>query len=271
MTDVKKILVIGNGYIADNLIFHIKEQFNCTVYARNKHVEHDNVTYIYDSIENIDNIQNDFDNIFILFGHSRPNNTTPLNEVLYSNVFLVSKILDFATKNMSKIFYPATSLALSNTTNKLNYYAYSHTIVVDLIKNFKLPYTICYLHNIYGSLTNSIKKNKMVIDIFIDRYHDKQNIQLINNGKQRRIFTHISDVVKYMVCSLNESNKEVNLIKCNSMYSIKEIADLLELESITIENTLYSTEDPNINAIDVIDNWYETIDITKWILSEVKI
>jgi hypothetical protein len=58
---------------------------------------------------------------------------------------------------MSKIFYPATSLALSNTTNKLNYYAYSHTIVVDLIKNFKLPYTICYLHNIYGSLTNSIK------------------------------------------------------------------------------------------------------------------
>jgi nucleoside-diphosphate-sugar epimerase len=261
----KKILVIGNGYIADNFIFYIKDIHNITVYARAKNVEYHNVTYIYNAVENINSIKNIYDNIFILFGHSRPNNVSELHEVIYSNVFLLSKILDFAHKNNSNIFYPATSLSLSNSTKKLTYYSYSHVIAIDLIKVSKLKYTICYLHNIYGSLTNNPKKNKMVIDHFIDSYNNKQPINLINNGIQKRIFTHILDVVVYMEHSLNNNLNEVNLVKNNKMYSVKEIAELFGLEMIPIQNTMYSTENPNLSSINDINGWNETIDIKQWI------
>ena len=266
-----KILVIGNGYIADNFIYSVKDVCDVTVYARSKHVEYNNVTYVYDTVENIDKIDNNFDHIYILFGYSRPNASSLLNEVIYTNVYLVAKILDFASKNTSKIFYPATSLALSDLTNKLNHYSYSHTIVIDMIKQSKLTYTICYLHNVYGNLTGTEKKNKMVIDNFIDCYHSKQYVQLINNGIQRRIFTHISDVMNFMKMSLESDSKEVNLVKNNKMYSIKEIADLLELQTVNVSNALYSLSDPDVTKIDELGVWEEQIDIKDWIINKVKI
>jgi len=265
-----KILVIGNGYLADNFVHSIKDVYDVTVYARSRHVEYDNVTYIYDLVENIDKLNNNFDIIYILFGHSRPNTTSLLNEVIYTNVYLVSKILDFASNNTSKIFYPATSLALSDLTSKLNHYSYSHTIVIDMIKQSKLTYTICYLHNIYGNLTGAVKKNKMVIDNFIDCYNTKHRVQLINNGAQRRIFTHVSDVTNFMIISLGSNSKEINLVKNNNMYSIKEIADLLELQTESVSSTLYSLSDPCINPIDDIGVWQEQIDIKDWIINKIK-
>ena len=266
-----KILVIGNGYIADNFIFSTKDKYDVTVYARSKNIEYDNVTYIYDSVERIDKLRNEFDYIYILFGHSRPNTTSTLSEVIHSNVYLVSKILDFANINASKIFYPATSLALSDSTSRLNHYSYTHTIAIDMIKQSKLTYTICYLHNVYGSLTGAAKKNKMVIDNFIDCYYNKHHVQLINNGRQRRIFTHISDVIDYMILSLNSTSTEVNLVKDNAMYSIKEIADLLELQTLSVSNALYSLDDPYTLAIDDLGTWQEQIDIKDWIINKVKI
>jgi UDP-glucose 4-epimerase len=266
----KNILVIGNGYIADNFIFSVKDKYNVTTYARNKNMEYNNVTYIYDSIENIDLVQNNFNYIYILFGNSRPNINDKLNEVLYTNVYLVSKILDYAKKNMSKIFYPATSLSLSNNTNNLNYYSYSHTITIDIIKKYGLTYNICYLHNIYGNLTKIPKKNKMVIDNFIDCYYYKQKACLINNGKQKRIFTHISDVIKFMILCLDLDLPEVNLIKRNSMYSIKEIADILNLQTYNVDSTLYSLEDPYILPLNDLENiWSETIDVKDWLLTNI--
>jgi nucleoside-diphosphate-sugar epimerase len=268
---MNKILILGNGYIADNFIFSVKDLYNVTVYARNKNVEYPNVTYIYGETENLDLIENSFDNIFILSGISRPNESSLLNDVIYANVFLVSKILDFAAKNNSKIFYPATSLALSNKTSKLNYYSYSHTIAIDIIKQYNSNYTICYLHNIYGSLTETPKKNKMVIDKFIDCYYENQPVTLINNGLQRRIFTHIADVVNYMIYSLNDKNTEVNLIKNNTMYSIKEIVELLNLQTNNEESKIYSLDDPYILPIDDIGDWNESIDIKEWIINKIKI
>ena len=265
-----KILIIGNGYIADNLIFSIKDTYDVTVYARNRYIEYENVTYIYDSIENIHFIKNNFDNIFILSGISRPDKSS-LSEVVYANVFLLSKILDFATQYDSKIFYPATSLALTTATSKLNFYSYSHTIAIDMIKQSKVNYTICYLHNIYGSLTETPKKNKMVIDNFIDCHYNDRPATLINNGSQRRIFTHIADVISYMIYSLNRKNTEVNLIKNNIMYSVKEIANFLNLRTYTEESKVYSLDDPYILPIDDIGEWSESIDIKDWITHKIKI
>lgn len=271
MNSTKKILVIGNGYIADNFIFYYKDIHDITVYARSKYTEYDNVSYVYGAIEDIDILHNNYDNVFILFGYSRPSIPLSLNEVIYTNVYLVAKILDFASKNMSRIFYPATSLSLSIHTCKLNYYSYSHTVTIDMIKQSNVPYTICYLHNIFGNLTNTVKKNKMVIDNFIDCYHTKQPVQLINNGQQRRIFTHISDVVNFMGIAMNLDNKEINLVHHNKMYSIKEIAELLELSTILVETNLYSLEDPYILPINDIEGWTEYIDIKEWITQSIKI
>ncbi len=34
-----RILVIGNGYIADNFIYSVKDKYDVTVYARLKNIE----------------------------------------------------------------------------------------------------------------------------------------------------------------------------------------------------------------------------------------
>ena len=264
-----KILVVGNGFIADNFIFKFKDDHYITVYARNKNIEYDNVAYVYGSIDCIENITNDFDCIYILFGYSRPSNVIPLSDMIYTNVYLVSKILEYAYKNSSKIFYPATSLALPSTS-VINNYTYSHLMAIDIIKRSDLNYTICYLHNIYGNLSGAYKKNKMVVDNFIDSYQTKQPVQLINNGSQKRIFTHISDVINFMITSISFESKEVNLVKNNNMYSIKELADLLELSYVYVNSDMYTLDDPYVSPIGSIDNWSEQIDIKHWLLTDIK-
>ena len=267
MIDNRKLLVIGNGFISDNFVFKFKDFYDITVYARNKNIEYDNVTYIYKPVEQLHTLINDFSCIYILFGRSRPSLNDSISDVIYANVYLLSKVIDFATPNLTKIYFPATSLALSESTKYMTPYALSHCIAVDIIKRSILPYTICYLHNIYGNLTGNIKKNKMVVDNFINACKNNTKVQLINNGMQRRIFTHVSDVVDYMITCINSSREEVNLIKHANMYSVKELAELLDLRTINISNPMYSLDDPYIGQLDELYNWTEQIDIKQWILN----
>ena len=107
----------------------------------------------------------------------------------------------------------------------------------------------------------------MVVDNFINACKNNTKVQLINNGMQRRIFTHVSDVVDYMITCINSSREEVNLIKHANMYSVKELAELLDLRTINISNPMYSLDDPYIGQLDELYNWTEQIDIKQWILN----
>jgi nucleoside-diphosphate-sugar epimerase len=267
MIDNRKLLVIGNGFISDNFVFKFKDLYDITVYARNKNIEYEGVSYIYQPVEQLHNLINDFSCIYILFGKSRPSLTDSLSDVIYANVYLVSKVIEFATPTKTKIYFPATSLALSESTKYRTLYSLSHCITIDMIKRSNLPYTICYLHNIYGNLTDKVKKNKMVVDNFIEAYKNNTKVQLINNGLQRRIFTHVSDVVDYMITCINFSREEVNLIKHSRMYAVKELADLLNLNTNNITDPMYSLDDPFIEKLDELHNWAEKIDIKQWILN----
>jgi hypothetical protein len=51
----------------------------------------------------------------------------------------------------------------------------------------------------------------------------------------------------------------------------KEIADLLELQTLSVNSTLYSLDDPYTLAIDDLGIWKEQIDIKDWIINKVKI
>jgi hypothetical protein len=74
-----------------------------------------------------------------------------------------------------------------------------------------------------------------------------------------------------MEISSNSKITEINLVKNNSMYSIKEIVDLLELQSVIVDSILYSIEDPYILPIDDLGSWSEQIDIKEWIINKIKI
>lgn len=268
-----KILIIGNGFIGDNLAYVLSGMdHHITIYARHKSIEYDHIHYIYGPIESIFNIANNFDHIFILYGYSRISAIKAFSDAVKVNYYLLTRILDFANK--SKIHYIASSLVLSNDTCNSTEYAYLHSLAVNTIKQYnkwyRLSYNIMYLHNIYGNLTLKEKQHKMVVDNLLDAFKNKTVFSLINGGVQRRIFTHISDIMTYFIYSLNDQHicKEVNLVKNNKLYSVLELVETLGVSCNYLADSRYNISDPYTTTIDDLGMWSETIDIVDWLIEQ---
>lgn len=267
----KNILIVGNGYVGSNLALKLYElNYNVTILTNHTENQIPGVTYMHVNVDDLYLMSNTFTNIFVLNGYSRLTSIKKYSDVINSKYYVLSKILEYAIQNDSKIFYLTTSLCLSELTSTNNFYSYIHTVCIDLIKQYyhwnTLNYHICYAHNIYGNLTSFEKKNKMFVDNLIEAIQTKNSITLYNGGNQKKVFTHIYDVINYMILSLDiENNKEVNLVKNPKIYSIKELTELCNVKYNTVDDSLYTMIDPVITKLDVIENWIETIDIKQWL------
>ena len=83
--------------------------------------------------------------------------------------------------------------------------------MIDLIKNynkwFGLEYQICYFYNVFGPGQITEGKYATVIGIFQQQYNDKKPLTVVSPGTQKRIFTHIDDIVNGLVKVLNTETK----------------------------------------------------------------
>lgn len=272
---MKNVLIIGNGYIGENAAKYLAVHYPVTVYSRSRTYQHSGIDYVYGEIESLPMLLRDreFDIVINAFGCSRLHSFDRYSDYCNTNVYLFSKILDYVADIGAKLIYPATSLCLSDQDQ--SFYSFSHQIAVDMIKRYHIwydvQYEICYIHNVYGTMTKSPKRHKMLIDVLLDAYQSGNAMTVFNGGNQKRVFTHIEDVTRYLKLAIeSEACNEVNLVNEYHEYSVIELVNLFRIETIDQQNDSYTDHTPCIERLGNLHGWIETIDVREWLKQFVR-
>ena len=145
------------------------------------------------------------------------------------NVEGTKKVVEYAYQNKSKLIYAGSSSRWHNPM--LSPYAMSKHMGEEWIKMYKGVYDlnaeIVRFYNVYGE--GELMDSHMAAVIGVWRAQVKKNypITIIGDGKQRRDFTHIDDIVDGLI-RVAESDKGHDAweLGTGKNYSINEVADM---------------------------------------------
>ena len=145
------------------------------------------------------------------------------------NVDGTKKVVEYAYQNKSKLIYAGSSSRWHNPM--LSPYAMSKHMGEEWIKMYKGVYDlnaeIVRFYNVYGE--GELMDSHMAAVIGLWRAQVKKNypITIIGDGKQRRDFTHIDDIVDGLI-RVAESDKGNDAweLGTGKNYSINEVADM---------------------------------------------
>ena len=145
------------------------------------------------------------------------------------NVDGTKKVVEYAYQNKSKLIYAGSSSRWHNPM--LSPYAMSKHMGEEWIKMYKGVYDlnaeIVRFYNVYGQ--GELMDSHMAAVIGVWRAQVKKNypITIIGDGKQRRDFTHIDDIVDGLI-RVAESDKGHDAweLGTGKNYSINEVADM---------------------------------------------
>jgi len=189
------------------------------------------VEYIIDDIRNIDNLDlPKFEVIFHLAGLARiqPSFESPL-DYIDVNVNGTAKICEFARKCNAKLIYSSSS-SINNGEYKTPY-TFSkwggEEILKTWIQCYKLDATITRFYNVYGPREPQTGNYATVVRKFIRKYKNNEPLTIVGDGKQRRDFTHVDDIVSGLIQVMEAGNKgELYHLGRGINYSINELANM---------------------------------------------
>ena len=246
---MKKVLVTGGlGFVGSNLVKILlkKGNYNITVIdnlsskSSNKDYKEDNVTYIIDDINNLNDIKYkdlDFDLIFHLAGLSRiqPSFNDPLS-YFKTNTLGTVQICELARRCNAKIIYAASSSAEAGP--HLNPYAFTKWSGEEILKMYAGVYGISTVStrffNVYGPRQPWEGTYATVIGIFERQYKANEPLTITGNGEQRRDFTHVFDIANGMVCLSKDHKGEIYNLGTSKNHSINELASLFNYKTTYI-------------------------------------
>ena len=211
-----KILITGsNGFIAKNLIEHLKRDVSLKLYLYSKK----------DSLNILEAYVNEVDFIFHLAGVNRPKNKNEFYKGNSSLTKIIVDILKKENKNTPILLSSSSQVKLDNDYGKSKLEA--EDILLEYYKESKSNIYIYQLPNVFGKWS---KPNyNSVISTWC--YNITHNIEIqVNNEKHILNLVYIDDVIKSFIDNLknNDKNKE-NYYEIDIVYSksLGEIKDLL--------------------------------------------
>lgn len=205
---MKKVIVTGGvGFIGSNLIKHlVKNDYrvtsidNYSTGSINNEIK--GVKYINDDIENINKIKNNFDLCFHLAAQSRvqPSFDNP-SESLRINVNGTSKVMDWAKINNTKVIYAGSSSKHHDPSDSpyAMYKFLGEQVCMLYRKSYNINVEICRFYNVYGPGENIDEKFGNVIGIWSAKIKKNQPLPIVGDGKQRRDFIHVHDLVDGLI------------------------------------------------------------------------
>ena len=181
----------------------------------------------------------DYDIIFHVGALARiqPSLVDPLQNIT-NNIMSTAHILELARRNETPVVY-----AGSSSKHHAPYgspYAWTKWIGEENCKLYTecydLPTAICRFYNVYGPHQLTEGAYATVLGIFEKQYSEGNPLTITSDGKQRRDFTHVDDIVDGLVkCGMsllipNAYNAKVSgeefELGSGVNYSINEIADM---------------------------------------------
>ncbi len=140
-------------------------------------------------------------------------------------------VVEFWRKRRPKLIYAgsSTKFADGGMGRDQSPYAFTKATNTELISNYSewydLPYAITYFYNVYGPGERSGKYGT-VIEIFRQRYAHGEPLVVNSPGTQRRIFTHVEDIVNGLILIGEKGEGDEFGLGAEESHSVLEIAEM---------------------------------------------
>lgn len=172
------------------------------------------------------------DSIFHLGEYSRVEiSLTEPSLVWDLNVAGTFGVLEFWRNKKSKLIYAgsSTKFADGGLGRIQSPYAWTKASNTELVQNYgawySLPYAITYFYNVYGPGERAGKYGT-VIEIFRQKKAKGESLGVNAPGTQRRIFTHIDDIVDGLVLVGEKGEGDEFGLGADESFSILEVAEM---------------------------------------------
>jgi UDP-glucose 4-epimerase len=146
-----------------------------------------------------------------------------------NNFLSTVNILEFARENSIPVVYAGSSSYHHGLYSSP--YAWSKWSGEELCKLYSSVYdvstSICRFYNVYGPYQLEDGDYSTVLGIFEKQYRNGEPLTITADGKQRRDFTHVEDIVDGLVrCSQHNFKAQFFELGSGVNYSINEVADM---------------------------------------------
>lgn len=155
-----------------------------------------------------------------------------ISTVWESNSMGTLKVLEFAKAHQAKIIYAGSSTRFASEGVLHSPYTLSKSYSADLVRGYGqwygVPYTICYFYNVFGPGYNSspVAGYQSVVSIFEEQWKAGQTLTICGDGRQRRAFTYVEDVVRGLQAAATLEGSHEFQLTSEKQISILELARL---------------------------------------------
>lgn len=231
------ILLIGSsGYLGSELFYFFKNKNNKIIRVSSKNGS----DYNYNKIHQLKSFKN-FDIVFVLSGLDESKSLNLKKAITVKKQILESLLKLSSSIKLKKIFYLSSVKVYSDKlvgqiseNNKIfsnSIYSKAHLYAENyLIDNYKnINFTILRLSNVYGSLINSNKGNKYILNSLLKSISKKKKFIIKSKSDFYRDFICI-DYFLYVIKFLIKKNPRLKILNLcrGKMYNILVIVDKLK-------------------------------------------
>ena len=207
----------------------------------------------------------------------------PVNYEKNNNLSLINVLKKCVDVNVRRFVYSASSSVYGPTNklpskeddviNPISPYAVQKYYGEVACKMFSEVYNIetvsLRYFNVYGENQNLDGAYATVIGIFLNQFNNKQPLTINGNGKQRRDFTYVGDVVKANILASNSSKVgkgEVINIGSGVNISINDVANMIG----NVFEYKEALKEPFANLASIekakkLLDWEPQVDLNSWI------
>jgi UDP-glucose 4-epimerase len=241
----KNILVTGGaGFVGSNLIKQIQKKYpsaNITAldnfFTGSREAIPEDVAVIQSSTWDIEDwfpkTKGTFDIVFHFGEYSRiVSSFEDIDYVLKTNLHGTTRVLEMCRHWGAKLIYSASSSKFGNEgrDENLSPYAWMKAKGVELIKNYKewynLEYEICYFFNVYGPGQITSGDYATVVGIFERQCSNFEDLTIVSPGTQSRDFTHIDDIVRGVIASVEKGLNGEWHLRSGETHTIIDVAKM---------------------------------------------
>ncbi len=259
----KKILVTGGcGFIGSHLVeYLVKKKAKVTVIdnlstgrIENLGLLFKKINFIKSDLADIKTYKNLDKNFYYIFHLAALADIVPSIEnpqkYFLSNVLGTQNLVNhYKNSRIKKFVYSASSSCYGipktyptpeNSLSDPQYpYAFSkligEKIIMHYSKIYNIPFMSMRLFNVYGTRSRTSGTYGAVFGVFLAQKLSKKPLTVVGNGKQKRDFTYVSDVVEALVKAATISKKNLILnVGSGKSISINKIVKLLDSKYIYI-------------------------------------
>lgn len=299
---MKAIVTGGNGFIGSNLVDRlIKDGWKVIVIDDNS-AECNESFYFNEKAKNfklsicdydkIEPLFEDVDVVFHLAAESRiqPSITNPIYAAKVNVVGTINVLQAAREHGVDRVIYSSTSsgYGLKNTPplredmkkDCLNPYSVTKCAAEDLCVMYNNLFglkTVTFRYfNVYGPRQPLKGQYAPVVGLFIKMSEKGDPMTVVGDGRQRRDFTHVSDVVEANILAATAKNEkvfgEIFNVGSGINYSVLDLAHMIGGEYVFIPDRPGEarTTLADISKIKEMLGWSPSRDFQKYILQEIE-